>query len=97
MPAMLFAYAGIVLLILTSAYALLTNKTILPRKMFAFHMVVFQIVFVLIPDIRQAFGAQIYTLDFVLSQCSGNAALCIRMIANAVLSNRQNKNTKEIK
>ncbi len=31
MPAMYFAYAGIILLILTSAFAVLTKKTVLPR------------------------------------------------------------------
>ncbi len=84
MPAMMIAYAGMVLLILTSAFAVLTKKTILPRWIFVFHMIVWQIVFVLIPDIRQALGADISTWDFVLSQGSGNAALCIWMIANAV-------------
>lgn len=89
MPAMFIAYAGMVLLILAGAFALLTKKTVLPRWMFAFHMIVFQIVFVLIPDIRQALGADVSTWDFVLSQGSGNAALCIWMIANAVFAGRQ--------
>ena len=31
MPAMYFAYAGIILLILISAFAVLTKKTVLPR------------------------------------------------------------------
>lgn len=83
MPAMYFAYAGMVLLILASAFAVLTKKTVLPRWMFALHMIVFQLVFVLIPDIRQALGADISTWDFVLSQGSGNAALCIWMLVNA--------------
>lgn len=83
MPAMLVAYAGMVLLILASAFAVLTGKTVLPRWMFALHMVVFQLLFVLIPDIRQALGTEISTWDFVLSQSSGNAALCIWMLANA--------------
>ncbi len=91
MPSMLFAYAGMILLILVSAFALLTKKTVLPRWMFALHMIVFQIIFVLIPDIRQALGAEISTLDFVLSQGSGNAALCIWMIVNAVWAARQKK------
>ena len=91
MPAMYFAYAGMILLILTSAFAVLTKKTVLPRRMFVFHMIVFQIVFVLIPDIRQALGAEVSTWDFVLSQGSGNAALCIWMIANAVWAFRQTK------
>ena len=95
MPAMLIAYAGMVLLILTNAFAVLTKKTVLPRWMFAFHMMVFQIVFVLIPDIRQALGADISTWDFVLSQGSGNAALCIWLIANAVWSGRQKQQIKK--
>ena len=91
MPAMLIAYVGMLVLILTAAYAVLTKKTVLPRGMFAAHMIVWQIVFVLIPDIRQACGADISTWDFVLSQGSGNAALCIWMSANAVWAGRQMK------
>ncbi|MDO4369974.1 MAG: hypothetical protein Q4D43_01535, partial [Clostridia bacterium] len=91
MPAMYIAYAGMILLICASAFAVLTGKTALPRRMFMFHMIVFQIIFVLIPDIRQAMGAAVSTWDFVLSQGSGNAALCIWMIANAVWAGRQMK------
>lgn len=91
MPAMLIAYVGMLVLILTAAYAVLTKKTVLPRGMFAAHMIVWQIVLVLIPDILQACGAEISTWDFVLSQGSGNAALCIWMIANAVWAGRQMK------
>lgn len=91
MPAMYFAYAGMILLILTSAFAVLAKKTVLPRQMFVFHMIVFQIVFVLIPDIRQALGAEVSTWDFVLGQGSGNAALYIWMIANAIWTFRQTK------
>ena len=57
----------------------------------SFLMLVFQIIFVLIPDIRQVFGADISTWDFVLSQGSGNAALCIWMIVNAVLAGKKAK------
>ncbi len=89
MPAMVIAYAGMVLLIFASAFAVLTKKTVLPRWMFAVHMIVFQIVLVLIQDIRQALGADISTGDFVLSQGSGNAALCAWMIANAAWADRQ--------
>ena len=80
-----------VLLILSSAFAVLTKKTVLPRRMFALHMIVFQVLFVLIPDIKQAFGADISTWDFVLSQGSGNAALCIWMLVNAVWAIREMK------
>lgn len=86
---MVIAYAGMVLLIFASAFAVLTKKTVLPRWMFAVHMIVFQIVLVLIPDIRQALGADISTGDFVLSQGSGNAALCAWMIANEAWADRQ--------
>lgn len=94
MPSIYFSYAGMILLILASAFAVLTKKTVLPRWMFAVHMIVFQLVFVLIPDIRQALGAEISTWDFVLSQGSSNAALCIWMLANAVWASRQKKNVK---
>lgn len=94
MPAMLIAYAGIVLLLIVGALAVLTKKTVLPQWMFACHTIIFQIIFVLIPDIRQALGAGISTWDFVLSQGSGNAALCIWMISNAVWAGRQIKRIK---
>lgn len=91
MPAMFISYAGMFLLVLTNAFALLSKKTFMPRWMLALHMIVFQIIFVLIPDIRQAFGADISTWDFVLSQGSGNAALCIWMIVNAVWAGKKAK------
>ena len=91
MPAMYFVYAGMALLILASSFAVLTKKAVMPRWMFAFHMIVFQIIFVLIPDIRQAFSADISTWDFILSQGSGNAALCIWMLVNAVWAGKQMK------
>ena len=89
LPAMLVSYAGMVLMALASAVALLSGKTVLPRWMLAFHMLVLQLVLVLIPDLRQAFGAQISTWDFVLSQGSGNAALCLWLLANALWAGRQ--------
>lgn len=91
MPPMYFAYGGMVLLILASAFAVLTKKTVLPRRLFALHMIVFQLVLVLIPDLRQALGAAPSTWDFVLSQGSGNAALCLWMLVNALWAGRQGK------
>lgn len=88
-PATMISYAGMFLLILGSAWAVLTKKTVLPRWTFLFHMLVWQIVFVLIPDLRQAFGAQVSTWDFVLSQGSGNAALMLWMLANALWARGQ--------
>lgn len=88
MPAMLIAYAGMALFFGTNAWAVLTRKTVLPRWMFAFHALVFQIVMALIPDVRQALGAEVSTWDFALSQCSGNAGLLVWMAANAIWARR---------
>ena len=40
-----------------------------------------------------ALGAEVSTWDFVLSQGSGNAALCIWMLANAVWARRRTERT----
>ncbi len=93
-PAMGIAYAGMVLMILAGAFAVLTKKTVLPRRMIFCHMIVWQIVFVLIPDVRQMLGAEISTLDFVLSQGSGNAALLLWMIENAIWAGCRIKKTE---
>lgn len=89
MPVMLISYAGMFLIFLSNGFAVLTKKTILPRQMLVFHLFVWQLVFVLVPDIRQLCGAEITTWDYVLSQGSGNAALLIWMSANAVWAGRK--------
>ena len=94
MPSMYLAYVGLVLLFLTSGFAVLTGKTVLPRWMFALHIIVFQLIFVLIPDVRQALGAEISPWDYILSQGSTNVALCIWMLANAAWAGRQIKKAK---
>ena len=88
-PATMIAYAGMILLILGNAWAVLTKKTFLPCRLFFFQPLVWQMVFLLIPDVRQLCGAKISTWDFVLSQGSCNAALLIWMLANAVWARRQ--------
>ncbi len=94
MPAMILSYAGLALLFLGSAFAVITKKTVLPRRMLALHILVFQLIFVLIPDIRQALGAEISTWDYVLSQGSTNAAMGIWMLANAIWAGRRRKQEK---
>lgn len=42
MPAMGIAYAGMLLLIIGNAFAVLTKKTALPRRMLVFHMLVWR-------------------------------------------------------
>ena len=83
-PMLLPSYAAMVTMILVSAWAVLAGKTILPRRMLLCHLLTWQLVFMLIPDVRQALGAEITTWDFVLSQGSGNAALLIWMLSNAL-------------
>ena len=95
MPAMGIAYAGMLLLIIGNVFAVLTKKTILPRRMLVFHMLVWQIILVLIPDIRQLLGAEISTWDFVCSQGSGNVSLCIWMAANAIWAGREIKQRRQ--
>ena len=55
-PSLWISYGGMILLILCSAWAVFAKKTILPQKMFLFHMLVWQIVLAGIPDVRQTLG-----------------------------------------
>ncbi len=82
--AMVLPYTALVILFLVSAFAVITKKTILPQKMILLHMIVFQLIFVLIPDIRHSLGAEVSTWDYVLSQGSTNASLAIWMVVNAL-------------
>ena len=59
------------------------------------HMLVWQIVFAGIPDLRQALGADISTWEFVLSQGSGNAALLLWMLASALCAKQTVKGGME--
>ena len=52
----MISYGGMILLILCSAWAVFAKKTILPQKMFLFHMLVWQLVLAGIPDVRQTLG-----------------------------------------
>ena len=61
MPAMLLPYAGVLLLIFSNTFAVLTKKTVLPRWMLVFHLLVWETVLILIPDIRQLLGAPVST------------------------------------
>lgn len=84
LPALFPGYFGLVLVIVVDFWAVLTRRTILPRKMALCHMLVFQLLFAGIPDLRQALGCDVSTWDYVLRQGSGNAALLIWMLENAV-------------
>ena len=53
---------------------LIMKKTIYSRRMICFSPILLMEIFALIPDIRQALGCHLTTLDYVCSQCSGNAS-----------------------
>lgn len=91
MPSMYISYVALALLFLVSAFAVVTGRTVLPQRMIMLHMIVFQLIFVLIPDIRGALGTTISTWDYVLSQGSTNASLCIWMATNALWAGVQIK------
>ena len=76
-PTMLIVYIPIVALMLTSLIALLRNKTIMPRWSAVFHIITWQIILAGIPDIRQIMGAQPATIDYMMSQSSGNVSVLI--------------------
>lgn len=87
-PAVSIAYIPTALLMLTSLISLLAGRTVMKRSMIVFHIITWQLIFVLIPDIRQAMGADISTLDYVFSQASGNTACLIWLVASFVYSKR---------
>ncbi len=91
LPAALISTGGMAACILIDAWAVLAEKTVLPRKMFVFHILVWQIVFVIIPDIRQLLGAKLTTLDYMLTQCSGNASMVIWMLSCTIWTGRKEK------
>ena len=93
--ALILPYLGMIVLILASFWAVASGRSILPRKMALVHMLVWQIVFAGIPDLRQALGAEISTWDFVLSQGSGNAALLLWMLASALCAKQTVKGGME--
>ena len=93
--ALILPYLGMIALILTSFWAVVSGRSIPPRKMALVHMLVWQIVFAGIPDLRQALGAEISTWDFVLSQGSGNAALLLWMLASALCAKQTVKGGME--
>lgn len=93
--ALILPYLGMIALILASFWAVASGRSILPRRMALVHMLVWQIVFAGVPDLRQALGAEISTWDFVLSQGSGNAALLLWMLASALCAKQTVKGGME--
>lgn len=88
-PPMYISYFGMAVLVFVNIWAIVTKKAIVPRRMLIFHPLTLLIVMALIPDIRQLLGAEVSTVDFVLSQTSGNAGLFIYMLANLVWALRK--------
>lgn len=52
-----------------------------PRRTVVFHIITWQIILAGIPDIRQIMGAQPATIDYMMSQSSGNVSVLIWLTA----------------
>lgn len=74
-------YIPIAVLMLGSFFAVASGRTVIPKKMAVFHILVWQIIFVSIPHIRMLISPDIITADYVFSQASGNTAAVIMFIA----------------
>jgi len=74
-------YIPIAALMLGSFFAVISGRTVLPKKMAAFHILTWQIILVSLPHIRMLISPNIITADYAFSQASGNAAAVIMFIA----------------
>ena len=84
MPAASIAYPFIMMLLIGSFAAVVSNRTIMPRKMVLFNVLIWQLIFVLIPDIHQLISPNITIMDYVMSQSSGNVSAVIMFTAQFV-------------
>lgn len=91
MPAASIAYPFIALLLLGSFISIVSNRTILPRKMLLFNILSWQLILVLVPDIHQMISPNITTMDYVMSQSSGNQAAVIMFVSQFIWLTRNEK------
>lgn len=71
-PGLAVMYLPISFVLLTHLVLTALGKTVYSRRMLFFHPILWIAVLSLVPDIRQALGCRILTVDYVMSQCSGN-------------------------
>lgn len=71
-PGLLVMYLPMCFVLISHLILTLLGKTEYSRRMLLFHPVLWMAVLSVVPDVRQALGCHIITLDYVMSQCSGN-------------------------
>ena len=91
MPAASISYPFIMMLLIGSFAAVVSNRTIMPRKMVLFNVLIWQLIFILIPDIHQLISPNITIMDYVMSQSSGNVSAVIMFAAQFVWLSRNEK------
>ena len=73
-PGFYVLYLPIAAIFIIHFVVTVSGKTAYSRKMTLFAPILWMGVFALIPDIRAAFGCELFTIDYVITQCSGNFA-----------------------
>ena len=83
---------GLILLYLPMGYVFLSHlvllargRTIYSRRMLLFHPLFWMALLAGIPDLRQMTGCHLVTLDYVMTQCSGNFAPLLWFLACLLL------------
>ena len=84
LPAILPMYVPMLLVFGIHFAVLLAGKTRYPRRMLAFHPVIWNILLAAVPDIAQAMQVPVATWMSVMSQSSTNSAIMVWCIAAAV-------------
>lgn len=74
-----------------SFISIISNRTILPRKMLLFNILSWQLILVLVPDIHQILSPNITTMDYVMSRSSGNPAAVIMFVSQFIWLTRNEK------
>lgn len=78
-----------------SFIAVVSNRTILPRKMLLFNILPWQLILVLVPDIHQMISQNITTMDYVMSRSSGNPAAVIMLTSQFIWLTRNEKKLEQ--
>ena len=86
LPGFYILYIPIAGIFIIHLIMLIMKKTIYSRRMICFSPILLMGIFALIPDIRQALGCHLTTLDYVCSQCSGNVSPFLYFLLCMVLS-----------
>lgn len=84
-PAFYIVYPAMGFLFLALLVMTVSGKTIYSKKMLLVQPIIWMAVGALIPDIKQALGCRMYTLDYVITQSSGNFAPFIYFLACLLL------------